>query len=810
MSTACDIMKDHGTEFNMSTIMQCVQELKAWQESEQQKLSKNEMEEVLKSFDIPTNVKENYYDDRVSSYSEIDEELLEKFGYQNHNNISSPVSNLQDDLQLEPPNKNVGKSCQINSIDCGRNQIRENQLDNENKNICNNIKPKKPYLKRGAGLARYGLNLNEIKKKTGKLKFHKPLKSIPSKIKVPRDCLNQVVRFPRTEFATKSTESTRLDLEKIKVADSWNRYDCKDFPENNEDDNKDQSELRAFEMLEERTNKSDFNASSPTVGELLKKGQRSKFNSEVPSSGLVRSLKFERINTSTPHQNSNDSDDSYSDSSQECDPLNLSENVVKNTKIANNDRQNNHIKTNQIILTENEKKYLENYTKSSINIKQTNFDQSFDTELLTKRLEELESEIEKFRTENTKLMKLQREFETERQKFFKSKDDFIKKLDEEKKREEEKLADERKKFMKEKSLFDKNVKELRNKPNRIEREEIKQLKEQITELKEEFNKKEARWATGQARLRTQMKLLENSNSALRSELELFRKTSINKKVTFKSPTERQTLRNTKMIHNVNAELSKLTPDNIMMMIDPKAKKIPASILRKGVGTSTDNNESSEEMFSNDNSMYTDDNCNEDDYAETNETNNIEHNSSDIIRETVLDDGRKEILYSNGNLKKISADGINIKVIYYNGDVKETREDSERYYFAENKTYHSTYNNGLEIIEFPNGQTEKHYKDGKVEIEYVDGKKHTVYPDRKEVWNYLDGSVLTVNPNGHRELVLLNGQREIHTSEFKKRVFPDGTSKIMYPDGSQETKYPDGRIRKKDKDGNLTLDTSVSS
>lgn len=56
-----DLMKNYGSEFNMSTVMQCVQELKAWQDSQQQKLCKdptmdtltNEMEDVLKSFDIP-------------------------------------------------------------------------------------------------------------------------------------------------------------------------------------------------------------------------------------------------------------------------------------------------------------------------------------------------------------------------------------------------------------------------------------------------------------------------------------------------------------------------------------------------------------------------------------------------------------------------------------------------------------------------------------------------------------------------------------------------------------------------------------
>lgn len=61
-------MNNCGTEFNLSAAMQCVQELKAWQQSEQQKLCKNptmnaitnEMEEVLKSFDIPTNVQGTY------------------------------------------------------------------------------------------------------------------------------------------------------------------------------------------------------------------------------------------------------------------------------------------------------------------------------------------------------------------------------------------------------------------------------------------------------------------------------------------------------------------------------------------------------------------------------------------------------------------------------------------------------------------------------------------------------------------------------------------------------------------------------
>lgn len=67
MSSTCDameLMKGNDKEFTMSTVMQCVQELKAWQEYQQHKLDENptmdfltnEMEDVLKSFDIPENV----------------------------------------------------------------------------------------------------------------------------------------------------------------------------------------------------------------------------------------------------------------------------------------------------------------------------------------------------------------------------------------------------------------------------------------------------------------------------------------------------------------------------------------------------------------------------------------------------------------------------------------------------------------------------------------------------------------------------------------------------------------------------------
>lgn len=45
-------------------------------------------------------------------------------------------------------------------------------------------------------------------------------------------------------------------------------------------------------------------------------------------------------------------------------------------------------------------------------------------------------------------------------------------------------------------------------------------------------------------------------------------------------------------------------------------------------------------------------------------------------EKTLADGSVEIMYSNGNLKTISADGKIIRMKYFNGDTKETNLNSQ--------------------------------------------------------------------------------------------------------------------------------------
>ncbi|XP_053671331.1 centromere protein J [Anopheles nili] len=185
------------------------------------------------------------------------------------------------------------------------------------------------------------------------------------------------------------------------------------------------------------------------------------------------------------------------------------------------------------------------------------------------------------------------------------------------------------------------------------------------------------------------------------------------------------------------------------------------------------------------------------------------------REIVNADGSRDVWYPNGNLKKISSDGLIIRMLYFNKDIKETNmtEGTTKYYYFETNTWHTTYLDGLEILEFPDGQTEHRFKDGSTEVHFPNGSIRTTNPnsaDIAEEWKYPDGTAVIIRKNDDKEINLPNGQLEIHTQAHKRRIYPDGTVKFVYPDGSQESRYSNGRIRLKDKDGRLISDTGGGS
>lgn len=73
---------------------------------------------------------------------------------------------------------------------------------------------------------------------------------------------------------------------------------------------------------------------------------------------------------------------------------------------------------------------------------------------------------------------------------------------------------------------------------------------------------------------------------------------------------------------------------------------------------------------------------------------------DATRQIQHSDGRIEYWYPNGNVKKIFPDQGITKMIYYNGDVRETDKDGKvRYFYSTSRTWCTMTPDGVQIFEF---------------------------------------------------------------------------------------------------------------
>lgn len=71
-----------------------------------------------------------------------------------------------------------------------------------------------------------------------------------------------------------------------------------------------------------------------------------------------------------------------------------------------------------------------------------------------------------------------------------------------------------------------------------------------------------------------------------------------------------------------------------------------------------------------------------------------------IKQIQRADGSIEYHFPNGNVKKVFPDQGLTRLIYYNGDIRETNKDGKiKYFYASTRTWHTTMPDGLEILEF---------------------------------------------------------------------------------------------------------------
>lgn len=373
--------------------------------------------------------------------------------------------------------------------------------------------------------------------------------------------------------------------------------------------------------------------------------------------------------------------------------------------------------------------------------------------IMEHKLKELEKQIGIFREQNSIVDQMKQELEFAKIQLENEREEMLEKIKDDRVKVEIFLHDQRLKLEDDRKKYEKLLKDARN-PNRKERDEVTRLKQIIETMKEEEKTRESRHGSSQARFRAQVKQLEKENESKKFEIDAL------KKEVRKLETENAHLRrdnSSKLLQEINKNIQKLTPPNSTAVEKPADKKKTVTnapkilktqkstvnrrsepLTRKTVNkrfvsepdltSKSDDENISEQQPPTQDSSSTD----EEDifkqksaYFRRPKSRSIENKEnvqtsrySDPVAptaarksESVLDsmkreienpDGSKDIWYPNGNLKKISSDGMVIRMLYYNKDIKETNmnEGTIRYYYADRNTWHTTYIDGLEILEYP--------------------------------------------------------------------------------------------------------------
>jgi hypothetical protein len=94
--------------------------------------------------------------------------------------------------------------------------------------------------------------------------------------------------------------------------------------------------------------------------------------------------------------------------------------------------------------------------------------------------------------------------------------------------------------------------------------------------------------------------------------------------------------------------------------------------------------------------------------------------------------KNEIFYPNGSRCEVYPNGY--KVTYFaNHDIKQEHPDGIIiYFFAKQQTTKTTFKDGMQIVKFRNGQTEKIFTDGTKEIRLPDGTVRCVFNNGEEI------------------------------------------------------------------------------
>ncbi|XP_063130331.1 centromere protein J isoform X2 [Rattus norvegicus] len=399
--------------------------------------------------------------------------------------------------------------------------------------------------------------------------------------------------------------------------------------------------------------------------------------------------------------------------------------------------------------------HVENEPKLSLSQDQPPGD-SVRSQVLREKVIELESEIEKFKAENTSLAKLRIERESALEKLRKEIADFEQQKARELARIEEYKKEETRKLQKERKVFEKYTAAARTFPDKKEREEIQALKQQIQELQEDLKRKETKWSSTHGRLRSQIEMLVKENTDLREEIKVMERFRLEAwkraEAIENSPKACQYIMATKKDESMNSSIQFQKSHASLGVQGEKYKKkyLPAqgnssrrskSVPPRDLG-SLDKGQAALPREPLQPVNFPDLEYKNKEEKEEEIQGEINHPDGKV--EKVYKNGCRVVLFPNGTRKEVSADGKSITVTFFNGDVKQVMPDERVvYYYAAAQTTHTTYPEGLEVLHFSSGQIEKHFPDGRKEITFPDQTIKTLFADGQEESIFPDGTIVRV-------------------------------------------------------------------